>query len=317
MNISLVGYTGFVGGNLNMSHSFDGLYNSKNISDAFGKRHDLVVYCGVRAEKYLANSDPEGDRKLIDTAIENIKHMAPRRLVLISTSDVYKSPNGVDENTTIDTDGLHPYGLNRYALERWVTENVERSLVVRLPGLYGKGLKKNFIYDMITLVPSMLKAEKYSELSARCTLVKNGYREGTNGFFKLCATGSELAALRAFFEHNDFNSLCFTDSRAVYQFYGLHNLWHDIGVALENKLRLVNLVAEPVSAAETYEYVHGVPFVNKLASEPVKYDLRSVSAELFGGKNGYTYSREQSLREIKEGVLSGTFVSTGIQGGSR
>lgn len=44
---SLVGYTGFVGSNLAESHSFDGLYHSKNIEQAYGTKPELLVYAGV------------------------------------------------------------------------------------------------------------------------------------------------------------------------------------------------------------------------------------------------------------------------------
>lgn len=308
MTTTLVGFTGFVGGNLARSHSFDRLYNSKNITDAFGVKHDLAVYCGVRAEKYLANSDPEGDRAIIDGAIENIKRMKPRALVLISTSDVYQNPDGVDENTPIELENLQPYGANRYELERWVSENVERPLVVRLHGLYGAGLKKNFIYDMITLVPTMLADAKYDELAAVSPLVRDGYIRAREGFFKLAAEGERRAALREFFEKNDFNSLSFTDSRAVYQFYGLDNLWRDINVALDNGVSLINLAVEPVSAAEVYRYVRGGEFINELSKPPVRYNLRSVHSALWGSESGYMYTKEYSLEHIKAGVESGAFV---------
>ncbi|MEG2500937.1 MAG: NAD(P)-dependent oxidoreductase, partial [Oscillospiraceae bacterium] len=37
MKTALVGYTGFVGSNIAAAHPFDGLYNSKNIKEAFGQ----------------------------------------------------------------------------------------------------------------------------------------------------------------------------------------------------------------------------------------------------------------------------------------
>ena len=52
---SLVGYTGFVGNNLDAATNFEGRYNSKNISDAFGTAPDLLIYAGVTAAKYPAN----------------------------------------------------------------------------------------------------------------------------------------------------------------------------------------------------------------------------------------------------------------------
>ena len=56
-------------------------------------------------------------------AEENITKINPKRLVLISTIDVFKVPKDVDENSAIDTENLHPYGYNRYQLELWVREN--------------------------------------------------------------------------------------------------------------------------------------------------------------------------------------------------
>ena len=310
MKTTLVGYTGFVGGNLAASHRFEQMYNSKNISDAFSQQNGLVIYAGVRAEKFLANSDPDADRAVIENAISNIERMKPERLVLISTADVYKTPDAVDENTKIETEGLHAYGRNRYKLEKWVSENCPDSLIVRLPGLYGAGLKKNFIYDMITLVPSMLKKEKFEQLRAVQPLVGECYKEAANGFYKLQPVEPEKKkALRTFFQTNAFNSLCFTDSRAVYQFYGLANLWHDINRALEAGLKLVNFTSGPVSAAELYRFVRESNFENELGSAPVRYDIRSLYAQLFGGSGGYMYSKERSLAEIKQGVDEGLFVS--------
>ena len=76
MKTALVGYTGFVGSNLLKSHKFDGLYNSKNIQDAFGTCPDLLIYSGIRAEKFVANKYPEKDYDIILNAIENIKNVA-------------------------------------------------------------------------------------------------------------------------------------------------------------------------------------------------------------------------------------------------
>ena len=55
---ALVGYTGFVGGNLAAAGTFDGLYNSKNIEEAFGTKPDILYYAAVPAEKFTANRFP-------------------------------------------------------------------------------------------------------------------------------------------------------------------------------------------------------------------------------------------------------------------
>ncbi len=302
MQSALVGYTGFVGGNLAAHRAFDGLYHSKNIESAFGTKPDLLVYAGLPAAKFLANTDAEGDAAVCRNALENIQKIDPARLVLISTVDVYAQPNGADEHTPADLGNPAAYGRNRAQLETAVRENYPDALIVRLPGLFGCGLKKNFIYDFLTVTPSMLKSEKYAELSAKSELVKAAYAPANNGFYKLQAPGE---ALRAWFAANDFNALSFTDSRASYQFYDLSNLWQDISTALATKLKVLNIATAPVTAAEIYAALtHGSVFCNELSAAPVAYDMRSVYDALYHGENGYLYTKQMVLDALCAYVLA-------------
>ena len=56
--VALVGYTGFVGSNLysRARNRIKGVYNSQNIEKAYGLEPEVLIYEGLRAEKYLANS---------------------------------------------------------------------------------------------------------------------------------------------------------------------------------------------------------------------------------------------------------------------
>lgn len=148
MKSALIGYTGFVGSNLATQNKFDDLYNSKNIQDIDGKSYDLVVCAGARAEKWRINQEADKDLAEIQMLIDHLKTINAKKLVLISTTDVYKNPVNVDEDDSIDTTGLHPYGLNRYYLEQFCHDNFD-VLIIRLPGLFGPGLKKNVIYDLL------------------------------------------------------------------------------------------------------------------------------------------------------------------------
>lgn len=307
----LVGYTGFVGSNIAANHDFTWKINSKNKEEAFGKEPDLLVYAGLRAEKFLANKDPEADMAMITEAMEQMKKINPKKLVLISTVDVYKDPVNVDEDTEINTDGLLPYGANRYKLEQMVRETWEDALIIRLPGLFGKNLKKNFIYDFIHVIPSMLKAEKYQELSEKSTLVAESYRDLGNGFYKCSITdlpnptAKELYAveeLKQEFKSLGFSALNFTDSRGVFQFYNLANLWNDIQTALENDIRLLNIATEPICVAEIFKRITERTFNNQILQNPPFYDYRSKHAEVFGGQNGYFADKNMVLGEIVEFV---------------
>lgn len=148
MKTALIGYTGFVGSNIASQHSFDDLYNSSNITDIEGKEYDLVVSAANRAEMWRINQEPEKDLAEIEEYISHIKNTKIGKLVLISTVGVYKNPNGANEDTTIDTNGLQPYGKNRFYLESFCQDNFN-TIIIRLPGLFGNGLKKNVIYDLL------------------------------------------------------------------------------------------------------------------------------------------------------------------------
>ena len=222
MDEFLVGYTGFVGSNIAAKHGFSGLFNSKNVSDAYGKNPELLVYSGVRAEMFLANKNPEADFTLMEEAFNNIKKINPKKLVLISTIAVYHNPDNVDEDAEIDETNLSAYGSNRLYLEKKVRENFPNALIVRLPGLYGINLKKNFIYDFIKRIPAMLSGEKYISLSESSELIRDSYLKQDNGFYK-CKDLNETEGkrLKEEFEKAGFSALNFTDSRGTYQYYNL------------------------------------------------------------------------------------------------
>lgn len=299
---ALVGYTGFVGSNIAAAGDFDALYNSKNIEDAYGTCPDLLVYAGLRAEKYLANNDPEKDMGLILQAEHNITKINPKRLVLISTIDVFKNPIDVDEMSNIETEGLHAYGYNRYQLELWVRENYPDALIIRLPGLFGKNIKKNFIYDYINVIPFMLKKEKFDELSERNPELRKYYIMQENGFYKVQVDQKDKNTLKKMFQELGFSALNFTDSRSVYQFYNLARLWKDIQIALDAGIRLWHPATEPVSAGEVYEYLTGKHFVNELSGTPANYNYKTIYAQNFGANQGYISNKDEVLYEIKEFV---------------
>lgn len=303
MEYTLIGYTGFIGSNIADEKDIVQKYNSKNIDGAFNNKHDVVIYAGVRAEKYLANNEPEKDMHIIENAINNIKKMDFKKLILISTVDVYKSPVSVNEETVIDTENLHPYGLNRFQLEQWVAENVNNYHIIRLPGLFGKNIKKNFIFDMINIIPSMLKENLYSKILADYTEL-NKYYIKDSSFYKLKnLTDEERKKLRDFFEAYNFNALYFTDSRNDYQFYNLANLWKDIQVVLKNNIKLLNITTEPINTSDLYKYVTGKDFVNVTANNPVIYNIESIFAKKYYNHDKYLYLKEGILKEIKEFIM--------------
>jgi hypothetical protein len=148
---ALVGYSGFVGSNIQrlFPAKFTELYNSKNFKDAAGKSFDLFLFTASRAEKWLANKFPEQDAAHIEELISVLKTISAKKAVLISTIDVYKDLLELDENAVPPIEGHHAYGTNRRKLELFFTQQFKDLHIARLPGTFGKGLKKNAIYDLI------------------------------------------------------------------------------------------------------------------------------------------------------------------------
>ena len=299
---TLVGYTGFVGSNLVLPNRFDNCFNSKNIKDSYSLKPDILYYAGVPAQKYIANKDPERDISVIEDAMNNIEKIKPKSVVLISTVDVYKNPNGVDENTQIDLTELEPYGKHRYVLEQYIKNNYKDFTIIRLPGLYGKNIKKNFIYDMINFLPSMISASKIADLNFN--LLRFYYLPLDNGFYQLREINKEeRKILVKYFKDVGFSALSFTDSRSVFQFYNLKNLYEQIETTRSFGIRLLNVATEPCKASELYNFIYNAEFHNETTSQPYLYDMRTIHANTLGGMNGYIENRLQTMNEIKDFVL--------------
>lgn len=243
---AIIGHSGFVGSTLCRQARFESFYRSTNIGEIESGNFETVVCAGASAQKWLANLNPEADKKNIERLMGHLKSVKCKMFVLISTVDVFKQADGVDENTPVDEAGLHTYGLNRRLLERFVEDQFPDHLIVRLPGLVGPGLRKNAIFDL----------------------------------------------------HND-NDVQKIDSRSVFQFYPMINLWYDIQAALQARLNLLHLTAEPLSIAEAARWGFSRDFVNELPAHPASYDFRTCHGKVFGQEGAYQYSARESIQAIR------------------
>jgi len=181
---ALIGHTGFVGSNLSTQRRYSCLFNSRNIGDLNQREYSLTVCAGVYALKWKANLDPEGDWKSIEILLETLARHVCQKFVLISTIDVYPNPNGFSEDASPAFDGNHAYGRHRLCIEQFVSNHFPDHHIVRLPGLFGPGLKKNVLFDLInrremdTIQPR--STFQYYDLSRLAddldTVVSNGIR---------------------------------------------------------------------------------------------------------------------------------------------
>ena len=156
MRAALIGHTGFVGQTLAAQRAFSANFNSSNIQTIDGQAFDLAVCAAAPGSMFEANRQPERDRLAIDGLMARLGAMRARRFVLISTIAVLERfDGGATEDTAAFQTGL-AYGVNRRRLEAFCADQFENCLIVRLPALFGPGLRKNFLFDLQNPAPSML-----------------------------------------------------------------------------------------------------------------------------------------------------------------
>jgi len=132
---ALIGYTGFVGSNLKKKKPNSDLFNSKNIHLIKKRKYNEIIFAGLPAEKWKANKNPDKDLKNIKNLIKLLKTVKCNLIILISTIDVHKTQE--------------TYGKNRKFFENFVKKNFSKFLIIRLPAIFGKGLKKNILFDLL------------------------------------------------------------------------------------------------------------------------------------------------------------------------
>jgi nucleoside-diphosphate-sugar epimerase len=301
MRIALIGYTGFVGSNLHRQFVVSKAYNSTNIHTIAGEHFDLCLCAGVRAQRWLANTNPTQDLADIHQLIKHLAQATFDRFILISTVDVYLTTFDVDENTPIDDLTNHAYGHNRRVLERWVEQTYPKHHIVRLPGLFGQGLKKNFIYDLMHPTPMLFNQNVMDDLRQRLTssefaMIEAAYpKQGQN----YVHDGTHAPDIQTILDRYGISSLMFTDDRDQFQYYNLENLANDLSVVMQREVKVINLVSEPIQARELYEALMGKPYQNQLQRAPQHYDVQTVHAHHFGSNGYYLRSKQAVIEEIR------------------
>lgn len=101
------------------------------------------------------------------------------------------------------------------------------------------------------------------------------------------------------FDFLNDNNLGAIDSRGVFQFYPMVNLWYDIQIALDAGLKLVHLTAEPVSVADVSLHGFGKPFDRQGTGTAARYDMRTRHGALFGAAEGYQYSARETIQAVR------------------
>jgi hypothetical protein len=146
----LIGYTGFVGGFLAGLERFDLLIHRANLDLLRHRSFDRVVCAGLPAAKWIANREPGADRANMQLLRDTLRTVTAASFVLISTIDVYPRIRDADEDFDCSAVSNHAYGQHRLEFEHFVRERFPHAHILRLPALFGPGLRKNVLFDLMT-----------------------------------------------------------------------------------------------------------------------------------------------------------------------
>ena len=213
-----------------------------------------------------------------------------RRFVLISSIAVLSDfAAGFDEdNARFQTELA--YGRHRRALEEFCEDHFEDCLILRLPALFGTGLRKNFIFDLLNPVPSMLSAPRMQAEFPATELLEFYQHDTETGMYRLDRAQFDADPRRAHLERDvveaGFAATEFHNPETTYQYYDMARLSDDIDRAFETGLKTVHLATEPLRAGQIHERLLKRPMPDT-GARLHQEDMRTRHAPIWGRKSPY------------------------------
>lgn len=296
MRSALIGHTGFVGKTLAAQHAFAAEFNSSNIHEAEGQAFDLVACAAAPGSMFEANRFPEADDRAIDGLIARLGKIRAKSFILISTIAVLDRFDGQATETTEAFQTQTPYGRNRRRLEVFCAERFADCLILRLPALFGPGLRKNFLFDLLNPAPSMLTPPRFE---AAVDAVPAPLRDAMRALYHHNAAlglwvldraalnaSDQKAVLETALEAAGFSAVGFTHPESRFQFYDMSQLWRDAVLAQKAGLSVLHLAPEPLSAGQVHLALTGRAMAPNEARVHHE-DMHSLHAGLWGRTGPY------------------------------
>jgi nucleoside-diphosphate-sugar epimerase len=296
MGEAIVGSTGFVGAHLLRQHAFDFGFDSKTIRQSAGSAFDLVVCAAAPGSMFEANCLPQRDKARIDALVASLRELRAKTFVLISTIAVLADFDGGNDEGTADFQMAVAYGHHRRELETFCQEQFSRCLIVRLPALFGAGLKKNFLFDIMNPMPSMLAETNLEKMRDR---LPGKLAAGLGEFYTyddvLGLAVIDRAALNASVRRAEYDAVVsdlglsainFTNPESQFQFYEMNRLWADIVRGLERELEVLHLAPEPLAAGRVFATLTGRK-MPETGARVHREDMRTRHGDLWGRSSFY------------------------------
>jgi hypothetical protein len=300
---TLIGHTGFVGGNLIRQHGFGATFNRANIESLGDKNFDVTVCAAAPGSMFEANRFPEVDFSQVVGLQSSLEKLTTHRFVLISSIAVLEDFSAGDVETTDQFQKGLAYGRNRRNLEVFALNHFDKPLIVRLPALFGYGLRKNFLFDILNPAPSMLTPTAFEDIKEKAhshqDTLEKVYSWDASKAMHIIDREALLAEeggreLEQTLVDLGLSATRFTNPQSTFQFYNLSNLWVDICRGIEDDLDILHLCPEPVLAGDIYKLATGSTMPD--AGARVHHeDMRTRYANF---PNSYTANRDEVLRDV-------------------
>lgn len=303
----LIGHTGFVGGHLRDQHSFPACFNTSNIDQIGDTAFDTLVCAAAPGSMFAANRAPDEDRAQIAALMQRLSRATARRFILISSIAVLARFNGQDDETSTAFQQDLAYGRHRRELEVFCQNHFPDCLIVRLPALFGRGLRKNFMFDLLNPVPSMLTDDRFNHATAalqglsRAVLPEVYSLDQARGMWVLdrarLAQDPRAPALAADLDAMSMTALQFHHPETTYQFYDMTRIWGDIGRALAAGLDSIHLATEPLGTARIHQHLLERPMPETPARVHLE-DMHTRHASLWSRSGPYIADAAEVLDRL-------------------
>jgi len=305
---ALIGYSGFVGGQLQRQHSFESLFNSSNIDEVAGSEFDTVVCAAAPGSMFEANMLPDVDFSKVNALIEHLATIKTKRFVLISSIAVLANFAAHDDENTSAFQTKLAYGKHRHVLEAFCEDHFDDCLLIRLPALFGEGLRKNFIFDLLNPVPTLLTTEKLTALRSdlapkEAALLDKIYSpDQSTGIYKIdrveLAKDKNHKSLETAVTKLGYSATQFHNRETTYQYYDMTRLWKDIFIAKNAGLKALHIAMPPLKAADIHKRLLGLDMPETYARVHEE-DMYTAHAHLWGRSGPYLDDAETVMNRLE------------------
>lgn len=308
INDCIIGYSGTIGRHLCSKAKFKYKYNSKNIKKITNKNFDRIICCAAPGSMVAANQNPNKDLKNIKKLIKYLCLVKTKKFILISTIQVFSKLNY--KNNDEDSKNLNnkfAYGKNRRVLEKFCEKKFKNVLIIRLPSLFGRYIKKNFIFDIINSLPTFLSSKKFKFISNKLhsnirDFFISIYKKNNDNYYinrNLLKNNLKKNNLIKFFKKYNYVASSLTNPGSKFQYYNLENLIKDIKLGNDLGIKYLNISTEPIYARDIYKSLTK----KKMKPNNAKiYNANIISkyGKLWGGNNKYLYKKKKILNDLKK-----------------